>query len=101
MDTIAEPKGKVICVDLDNTLCTGHFPTEESTVIPEMKLKVWEWYTKGAIIIIWTARQPIHYSRTLGWLIANEIPFTALTMRLKPAADLYIDDRALNVTDIM
>jgi hypothetical protein len=37
---------------------------------------------------------------TLAWLIKYGVLFHGISMRVKPGADLYIDDKALNIDDI-
>lgn len=101
LEILKNPNDKVIAVDLDGTLCEGEFwGTEEVEPKKEMIAKVWEWYKKGAHIIIYTARQPRYYSITLAWLLKNEVPFHGIAMLYKPGADLYLDDKAINIEDI-
>ena len=100
-EILANPNGKVLAIDLDGTLCEGQFWGEsDPKPIPTMIAKVWEWYKKGAHIIIYTARQPKHYTVTLAWLIKNEVPFHGIAMLYKPGADLYLDDKAINPNDL-
>ena len=68
--------------------------------IQKMIDKMWEWYKKGAHIIIYTARQPKHYALTHAWLIKNQVPFHGIAMLMEPGADLYLDDKSLNLDDI-
>jgi len=101
-EILNNPASKLIAIDLDGTLCTGEFWGEgEPEPIKEMIAKVWEWYKKGAHIIIYTARQPKYYTLTQAWLVKNEIPFHGIVMQQKPGADCYIDDKSLNVDDII
>lgn len=83
---------------MDGTICEGEFwgdgePKPKQDFIDNM----WEWYRKGAHIVIYTARQPIYYKDTHAWLIKYGVPFHGITMLMKPGADIYIDDKALNV----
>lgn len=95
-----EVRGKLIAVDLDGTLSTGRFWEGEPTPKREMIDKVWEWYRKGAHIIINTAREPRHYMITHAWLIKHDVPFHGICMAKKPSADYYIDDRNCEPDDI-
>ena len=98
---LEDPNDKLIAVDLDGVLCKGEFWGEgEPEPILAMIEKVWEWYKKGAHIIIYTARQPKYYSVTLAWLIKNEVPFHGIAMFVKVGSDCYIDDKAINSKDL-
>ena len=90
---------KLIAVDLDNTLCTGKFWEQEPEPIHMMIEQVWEWYKKGAHIVIYTARQPRYYAITHAWLVKHEVPFHGICMTMKPSADYYVDDRHICVTN--
>lgn len=99
---LKSPANKLIAVDLDGTLCTGEFWGEgEPEVIGEMAALVINLYHKGAHIIIYTARQAKYYRDTHAWLLKNGIPFHGIAMQMKPGADLYIDDKALHVEDVL
>lgn len=98
---LENPNDKLIAVDLDGTLCEGEFWGEGEPVPKKETIeKVWEWYKKGAHIIIYTARQPIYYKETQSWLVKHGVPFHGITMQVKIGADIYIDDKALNVEDL-
>ena len=90
-------QGKRIAVDLDETLSTGKFWEGEPKVIEEMKDKVWEWYKAGATILIYTARQPRYYAETLAWLLKHDVPFHGICLPIKPSADYYVEDRAVDL----
>lgn len=98
-----------ICFDLDDTLCTGK-PYRAARPIPGAKQLLKQLKDKGHTIVISTARGMGRYQgdadraiRDLGKLtldqldrwdfIYDEIYFG------KPAADLYVDDKALLVVD--
>ena len=102
LEVLKNPNDKLIAVDLDGTLCEGEFWNDEK---PEPKKEmiefIWKLYRKGAHIIIFTARHPRHFIKTFAWLIENEVPFHGITMQQKIGADLYIDDKALNIDDIL
>ena len=38
---------------------------------------------------------------TLAWLIKYGVLFHGINMRIKPGADCYIDDKAINVEEIL
>lgn len=87
-------------IDLDGTL-TYNEPwwSETPKCNPVMKKYVRELVHDGHVVIIWTARGWEHASKTVGWLIANEILFHGIRMD-KGGADYYIDDKAINAEDI-
>jgi len=98
---IENPVDRVICVDMDGTICHGEFWGEgEPEPVKEMVDKITEWYHKGAHIIIYTARQPKYFTLTQAWLMKHGVHFHGIAMMMKPGADLYIDDKALNVEDV-
>lgn len=101
---LKNPNDMLIAVDMDGTLCRGVWwgtQDAEPEPIPEMVEMMWNLYKKGAHIIIYTARQPRYYAQTHAWLIKHEVPFHGITMCMKPGADCYIDDCALNVEDVI
>ncbi len=85
-------KGKLIGIDLDETISTGKFWKGEPKPIQKMIDKIWEWYKSGAHIIIFTARSPRYYALTLAWLIKHNVPFHGIMMG-KVSADYYIDSK--------
>jgi uncharacterized HAD superfamily protein len=99
-ELLANPRGLLLAIDLDGTLCDGNFWDGEPTPRPKMIAKVWEWYKGGAHIIIYTGRQPKYYPITQSWLFKYEIPFHGIAMQMKPGAAVYIDDRGLNAEEI-
>lgn len=98
---LKDPNDKLIAVDMDGTLCLGRVEEMEPTPIQPMIDKVKEWYKKGAHIIIYTGRPGTYYNLTVSWLVKHEVPFHGLAMRVKPGADVYIDNRALNHEDVL
>ncbi len=99
---LENPVNKLLAIDLDGTLCEGQFWGEgEPEPKQEMIDKVWEWYKKGAHIIIYTARAPKYYPQTLAWLVKYEVPFHGIAMQVKIGADCYLDDKALNIEDVI
>ena len=93
------PNDKLIAIDMDGVICEGIWWGDDQPDPDPNKVMIdfmWELYKKGAHIIIYTARQPRYYPRTHAWLIKHEVPFHGITMCMKPGADLYIDDKAVN-----
>lgn len=110
--------GKRIVFDLDHTIC---FPNDEKTdtvekywlASPNVKVinKIILLKSRGAYIIIHTARRMRTHKGnvqnvildvgkiTQGWLESYNVPYDELVFG-KPDADLYIDDKAINVTDL-
>lgn len=102
LDILANPNDKLIAIDLDGVLCEGEFWGDgEPKPIQSMIDKVWSWYKKGAHIIIYTARQPKYFIQTQAWLQKYAVPFHGIVMQIKPGADIYIDDKALNIDDVV
>lgn len=101
LQTLANPKRKVIAVDLDGTLCEGEYWGEG---IPEPKREIIkqidDLYMAGAIIIIYTARRPEYARETYAWLDLYGVLYHGVMMQKKPGADVYIDDKSLNVDHI-
>lgn len=97
------PNDLLICIDMDGVICHGDWWGPQD-VDPEPDEKfiefMWSLYKKGAHLIIYTARQPRYYARTLGWLMKYEVPFHGIAMFVKPGADIYIDDKAMHPEDI-
>lgn len=92
--------GSIIAVDLDGTLCEGRFWDEECTPIISRIRAINDLYKKGYKIIIHTARHRDYYKETEAWLIKNGVYYTCLSMG-KLTADLYIDDRAMNILELI
>lgn len=97
LEMLENPNDKLICVDLDNTITTSDGWNLDN-IQPNQAMidKMLVWFKKGAHIIIYTARPGAVYPQTMGWLIAHKVPFHGIAMQIKPGADLYIDDKALN-----
>jgi len=89
----------VINIDVDGVLTNGEIWWEETpTVNKEMRRLVRDaYYSMKYVIIIWTARLWCDASKTVGWLISNDIPFHAIMMQ-KGASDAYIDDKNVLIT---
>lgn len=105
IEILKNPDNKLICVDMDGTLCKGEYwhtgDEGEPEPVLEMIKIVNNLYIKGAHIIIWTARTPDAYYATQKWLIKNEVKYHGISMQRKCGADLYIDDKALHVEDVI
>jgi len=103
-DVLDIPKGKLIAVDLDGTLCGGEWWGRTDEKEPEPFLdridSINDLYDRGAHIIIYTARNPNLYTQTAAWLDKYGVMYHGIMMRRKPGADVYIDDKALNVSDV-
>lgn len=101
LDILKNPRGHLIAVDLDGTLCKGEFwGDDEPEPIQERIDYIWDIYKRGGHIIIYTARDPRYFVQTNGWLVRHNVPFHGITMQKKIGASLYIDDKALNIDDI-
>ena len=88
------------CLDIDGTLCDTN-GTDYENALPKQEAISWvrRVYAMGHTVTLYTARG----SKTgTDWrvlteaqLAAWEVPYHALVFG-KPAADLYIDDKAMN-----
>jgi len=103
----------VIAVDFDGTLCEHEFPE-----IGEPKQRIINYIKaekeKGATIVLWTCREDIpernYLAEAIEWCKAHDIPIDNVNEYTLPefhgfasrkvCADIYIDDKALNVADI-
>ena len=97
-------KDKLVCIDLDGTLCVGDCWTEESclTAKPIQKAidKNNEMYVGGAHILIYTARPEWFRNETEYWLRKHKVRYHALVMgNNKVGADIYIGDRAIRIDE--
>lgn len=102
-----------VVFDLDGTLCeqTWNGNYDKAKPIPHMIEHLNSLKRRGAYIVINTARGMKTYDRdvetiekvyrqmTENWLVEHGVMFDELHFG-KPAADLYIDDKALNVRDV-
>lgn len=103
----------VIAVDFDGTLCEHKFPNIGE--IKDVHKKVIDFIrnakSKGAEIILWTCREDLperkYLTEAVEWCKENNIPidyvneypmpqFNGFAAR-KVCADMYIDDKAVNV----
>lgn len=95
----------VYCFDIDGTLCTnteGRY--EEAKPLPAIVERVRALHAAGHRIILQTARgsttgidwRPLTEAQMRDW----GVPFHELHFG-KPTADLYVDDKAVNIKDWM
>ena len=104
LEILKKPNDQLIAVDLDGVLCKGElWGNKENEPIPQTKIIDFfnNLYRKGAHIIIYTARDPKLYALTQTWLDKYGVMYHGITMMKKIGADLYIDDKALNIEDII
>ena len=99
-EILKNPANKLIAVDLDGTLCEGKFWVGECTPLVDRINFINDLYKKGAHIVIWTARMPEWYKDTQLWLQKHGVLYHGIVMREKIGADLYIDDKCVNVEDL-
>ena len=98
------PKGKLIDVDVDGTLCEWESRTADDmrnckpiqTTIDLVNALYYSW----AHIVISTAREQIFYTVTQNRLEEHNVRFHWINMKRKPWGDLYIDDKCINVKDL-
>lgn len=93
----------IYCFDIDGTLCTnteGRYELAEP--YPQVIARVNELHAAGHRIVLYTARgsttgidwREFTQQQLAGW----DVRFHALVFG-KPQADVYVDDRGLNVKD--
>lgn len=102
-----------IIVDLDNTLCVvENRDFKNAKPIQEVIDKVNEYHAKGYEVIVSTARgqnsckvpyemQKKYYELSKQWLDNHNVKYDYLDIGYKQNADLYIDDKAINVEDFI
>ncbi|MBM08023.1 MAG: capsular biosynthesis protein [Magnetovibrio sp.] len=94
-----------ICFDLDGTLCTGNY--DEAQPLPGIKELLIRLKDEGHVIIIHTARGMNTNRANIGKVTATLAKLTLEQLDKwefvydevifgKPAADLYVDDKAMN-----
>lgn len=97
-------KDKLVCMDLDGTLCEGECWTEDECLKAKPKeesiKKNNKIYVNGAHIIIYTARPEWFRNETEYWLRKHRVRYHALVMgNNKVGADVYIDDKAIRIDE--
>ena len=98
-------KNSIIACDLDKTLCTGESFTDEECITAEPIPKMIEYVNEvlhkknHCFINIFTARKEYLRTATEYWLKKHGVKYHTLVME-KLWSEVYIDDRAVNITDI-
>ena len=101
---------KIIAVDFDGTLFARPevYPDVGEPIHKTIQL-IKKYKEKGCIIILWTCREGDHLERALRAAEEYELEFDAINENVicpdgydsrKIYANLYIDDKAINVEDI-
>ena len=102
----------VVAVDFDGTLCRSAFPDCGEPIIEVVNV-VKEIKKKGATIILWTCREEEALSIALDWCKEHGLEFDYINENdpkrtelwgsdcRKVGADLYLDDRAINVLSLI
>lgn len=103
---------RVIAVDFDNCLCESDYPFiigPKKEVIDYVKSEK----AKGSAIVLWTCRHGKQLRYALQWCEQQGLRFNAVNNNIpevikkygdksrKIYADVYIDDRSMNVGDLM
>ena len=91
------------CFDIDGTLCTNtHGDYEKAVPFPEVIARVNDLYKAGHRILLFTARGS---TTGIDWRMVTErqmrdwgVKYHDLQLG-KPNADVFVDDRAVNVQD--
>ena len=100
-DILKNPRDKLIAIDLDGTLCKGEFWGDTEPEPYKDRINYFNsLYKKGAHIIIYTARQPKWMPETQTWLDKHRVMYHGIAMMRKIGADIYIDDKVLNIKQI-
>jgi len=94
---------RIILVDLDGTLTHDicWTPKDCLNARPNKKAidKIWECF-KGDFLVIYTARKDKLIPATLRWLRESNVYFNAIS-NIKAPADIYIDDKCINIKDLI
>jgi len=94
----------IYCFDIDGTICTSveNSRYELAQPIPRMVEKINELYDTGHTIIIMTARGCVSgkdWSEFTAMQLADwKVKYHELIMNKKPHADIFVDDKAINVS---
>lgn len=101
-------KKRTIAVDFDGTIVEHKFP-EIGTIKGNVVDRIREWYEQGHTICIWTCRTEKYAEEAQQFLYDNNIPYHFFNENpncsfddncRKILANIYLDDRALNVDDL-
>ena len=92
---------EIIMVDFDGTLTLGGRFWTKDEILPNLKVIDWvnKKYKEGNVIIIFTARPYEVMRETVSWLIKYGVKYHGINMD-KPGAQIYLDDKSLNLKDI-
>jgi len=87
---------KIICFDLDGTICTEERTFRKQYAKPHKQIVelINKLYDEGHHIIIFTGRNSLEWQATRDWLLENNVKYHQLIMN-KPFFDYYICDRAI------
>jgi len=93
-------ENKIICFDLDGTLCSAEKIYNKQYAKPHQDIidKVNELYYLGNKIIIFTNRNNLEWQTTVDWLAEHNVEYHQLIMN-KPYYDVYVGDKSHNVKD--
>ncbi len=101
---------KIVAIDFDGTLCEHKYP-----LIGKPKEKVIEYVKKlseSCTLVLWTCRRGVYLNAAVRWCSAKGIKFEYINENppslvkafggdcRKIFADIYIDDKAVNVKEI-
>lgn len=89
---------KIICFDFDGTLTEGDNFPEILGLDKEMVKLVNDLYYDGYYIIINSARDTLYYEQIKFALESADVKYNQLSLKCKPTADVYIDDKGLYAT---
>lgn len=98
----------IIAVDCDGTLHDEHYPLLGNPNRPLIKWLLNQQF-RGAKIVLWTCREGKELVQAIRFFDGYGLVFDAINQNIdtinfysrKPVADLYIDDKAVNVVEIM
>lgn len=94
-----------INIDFDKTLTTGEgaaYWEEGEAESPDEEMVEWVngQYHQGNFIIVWTARPWSQAQVVAGYLTKWGVEFNGIRCD-KGGADIYVDDKAVNVSDVV
>lgn len=89
---------KIICFDFDGTLTSEDLYPEIGELNPRM-IQLVNDLSKDYYIIINSARDTLYYDEIKSLLDKYGVEYDQIALKTKPTADLYIDDKALFLTD--
>ena len=104
--------GKIVAVDFDGTIAHTAYPKILSPVYETIEF-LWKAKSDGAIIILWTCREGEALKQAVEWCEKTGVPIDYVNENApemaakygnnsrKISADIYIDDRAVGIADIV